>query len=153
MPCFICELSNFVCAGKTTLLQLLAGQILSGEFSGYRYLNGRSSSPENYLKVMNSQGYVAQQDTFLETLTVWQTLQYAALLRIRDNISMEEKLEKAASVMIEMGLDSVAHIVLTETNGQNSKGISGGQRRRLSIAQALLGDPQSILLDEPTSGV
>lgn len=139
--------------GKTTLLKLLAGQILSGEFSGYRYLNGQSTSPERYLKVMYSQGYVAQQDIFLESLTVWQTLKYAALLRIRDDISVEEKLRKAKAVMTEMGLETVANVVLSETNGENTKGISGGQRRRLSIAQAFLGDPQALLLDEPTSGM
>lgn len=72
----------------------MGGKVSIGQFSGFRYLNGQLISPEKYLTVMNSQGYVAQQDTFLESLTVWQTIFYSALLRTRGDISIDEKLKR-----------------------------------------------------------
>jgi ABC-type multidrug transport system ATPase subunit len=138
-------------SGKTTLLKLISGQIFSGECSGHWYVNRKQADQAAFRRIISLQGYVPQQDIFLESLTVWQTLVYATLLRTRGNLSIEAKVRRAANVMVEMGLDSVArHSLSTQSD---SKGISGGQRRRLSIAQAFLGDPQAILLDEPTSGL
>lgn len=122
-----------------------------GEFSGRRFMNKKLVDPINYNRIMSVQGYVPQQDVFLESLTVWQSLTYCALLRSKANLSMEAKFQRAASVMTEMGLDMVSNNFLGTQS--DSKGISGGQRRRLSVAQALLGDPLAILLDEPTSGL
>lgn len=149
--------------GKTTLLKLLGGQLHHGEFSGARMLNGQLLKDYEFDHAMRNQGYVSQQDNLLENLTVWQTLTFAALLRMPDAMSTHEKLGRAAKVMMEMGLWSVAHVhvgsggLVTGVHGGGGGGVwgglSGGQRRRLSIALELLGNPSVLQLDEPTSGL
>jgi ABC-type multidrug transport system ATPase subunit len=57
-------------------------------------INGEEISSLEYDTVARAQGYVAQQDTFLETLTVWQTLTFSALLRISDDIPTKDKLRR-----------------------------------------------------------
>lgn len=92
--------------------------------------------------------YVMQHDILIETLTVRETLRFAANLKL--NASSEEKEEAI--------LDLVRHLKLedcldTIVGGHLLKGISGGEKKRTSIAFELITDPQVILLDEPTSGL
>ena len=123
-----------------------------GTFSGHRMLNDRRYSKENYDAFMASQGYVEQTDTFIETMTVRESLLFAGYLRLDDNMPLAQKIERVNSVLKVVGLDKVADIVI---GGMISgiSGISGGQKRRLSIATELLRLPSILLLDEPTSGL
>ena len=66
--------------GKTTLLNLISGRAKSGEFSGLRMINGQPLEPLLYKSVLAAQGYVIQQDCFLEDLTVQQCLTFEARL-------------------------------------------------------------------------
>lgn len=108
---------------------------------------------------MRCQGFVAQHDNLLSTLTVWQTLMYAAMLRLPDEMPIRQKLCRAAHIMEDVGLSNVCHSLVGDVHGASggnaagssgtgAKSISGGQRRRLSIAVELLANPSAIMLDE-----
>lgn len=113
---------------------------------------------------MRRQGFVAQGDHLLSSLTVWQTLLFAAMLRLPDEMTVHHKFCRAAHVMHDLGLSAAAHVPVGGSGGSTGgggapaagsggKGISGGQRRRLSIALEVLSNPSTLLLDEPTSGL
>ena len=123
-------------AGKTTLMKLLIAGLVPTK--GEILLNGKSLfSQEKELK--SQLGYLPQSFGLYDELTVWQFLDYmAALKNIKDRQAI--------------------HTVLKQTNMEDYKKIrirslSGGQRQRVGIAQALLGDPQLLILDEPTVGL
>ncbi|XP_073690184.1 ATP-binding cassette sub-family G member 5 [Garra rufa] len=134
-------------SGKTTLLDAIAGQIgNSGELLGEVFVNGRKLKTEQFQDCFS---YVLQSDNLLSYLTVEETLTYTAQLALRKH-SSEAIQKKVAAVMAELSLGHVAHSVV---GGRIFPGISGGERRRVSIASQLLQDPKVILLDEPTTGL
>lgn len=148
--------------GKTTLLKLISGQMFTGEFAGKRAINNFVFRPHDYDQIMRRQGYVSQHDSLIASLTVWQTLMFAAMLRLPEEMSQWHKLSRAAHIMHELGLSSIAHSVIgtqqsvAGTAGSSTavqRGISGGQRRRLSIALEMISNPHVLLADEPTSGL
>eukprot|EP00039_Didymoeca_costata_P013425 m.203681 g.203681 ORF g.203681 m.203681 type:complete len:996 (-) comp15767_c0_seq8:130-3117(-) len=136
--------------GKTTLLNLISGRSKSGEFSGLRMINGQPLGLDVYSSFLASQGYVMQHDSFLENLTVKQNMIFEALIRIPDRTPITKKLDLVEALLGEVGLVEVAD---NKIGGITFPGISGGQRRRLSIAVELLRLPQILILDEPTSGL
>ncbi|KAK7324539.1 hypothetical protein VNO77_28176 [Canavalia gladiata] len=132
-------------AGKTTLLEILAGRIPSCKVSGQVLVNQR---PMDVNRFRRSSGYVTQEDALFPSLTVRETLMYSAMLRLTGG-------RKAAAIrvtelMMELGLD---HIADSRIGGGSDHGISGGERRRVSIGVDLVHDPAVILIDEPTSGL
>ncbi|KAK2896608.1 hypothetical protein QQF64_005877 [Cirrhinus molitorella] len=134
-------------SGKTTLLDAIAGRIgNSGELLGEVFVNGRKLKAEQFQDCFS---YVLQSDNLLSYLTVEETLTYTAQLALRKH-SSEAIHKKVAAVMAELSLGHVAHSVI---GGRIFPGISGGERRRVSIASQLLQDPKVILLDEPTTGL
>ena len=92
--------------------------------------------------------YVMQTDVLMQTLTVKETLMFAADLRL--NRTDEEKLERVMELARSMKLDKCLDTMVC---GAIVKGISGGEKKRTSIAFELISDPQVIMLDEPTSGL
>uniref|UniRef100_A0A3Q2PX82 ATP-binding cassette, sub-family G (WHITE), member 5 n=1 Tax=Fundulus heteroclitus TaxID=8078 RepID=A0A3Q2PX82_FUNHE len=92
---------------------------------------------------------VFQSDNLLSYLTVEETLTYTAQLALQKH-SVEAIKKKVSAAMAELSLSHVAHSVI---GGRIFPGISGGERRRVSIASQLLQDPRVILLDEPTTGL
>uniref|UniRef100_A0A672NA30 ATP-binding cassette, sub-family G (WHITE), member 5 n=1 Tax=Sinocyclocheilus grahami TaxID=75366 RepID=A0A672NA30_SINGR len=92
---------------------------------------------------------LSQSDNLLSYLTVEETLTYTAQLALRKH-SSEAIHKKVTAVMVELSLGHVAHSMI---GGRIFPGISGGERRRVSIASQLLQDPKVILLDEPTTGL
>ena len=138
-------------SGKTTLLNLISGHTTVGTASGTRYLNRVPTPPALYAAAMRRQAYLTQEDDLLfPTLTVWETLCFAALLRLPENIDATAKFDRAGAVMKEVGLSEAKD---SPVGGADLKGISGGQKRRLSIAIELLRSPASLICDEPTSGL
>lgn len=134
-------------SGKTTLLDAISGRIgNSGTLLGEVFTNGRKMKREEYQDCFS---YVLQSDNLLSYLTVEETLTYTAQLALRKH-SAEAIKKKVSSVMAELSLSHVAHSVI---GGRVFPGISGGERRRVSIASQLLQDPRVILLDEPTTGL
>uniref|UniRef100_A0A453APW3 ABC transporter domain-containing protein n=1 Tax=Aegilops tauschii subsp. strangulata TaxID=200361 RepID=A0A453APW3_AEGTS len=94
--------------------------------------------------------YVTQENVLMATLTVAEAVHYSAQLQLPDSLTPAEKRSWADDVIRQMGLATVAG---TRIGGRVCKGISGGQRKRVSICIELLASPALIFLDEPTSGL
>ncbi|CAN0876567.1 ABC transporter G family member 21 [Linum grandiflorum] len=136
-------------SGKTTLLTALAGR-LPGKITGTITYN---SSPFS-TSIKRRIGFVTQDDVLYPHLTVIETLTYAALLRLPKTLSREEKSGQAEAVLEELGLDRCREtIVGGGSGGSTIRGVSGGERKRVSIGQEMLVNPSLLLLDEPTSGL
>ncbi|CAN0902948.1 ABC transporter G family member 15 [Linum grandiflorum] len=133
-------------SGKTTLLDALAGR-LSGNviMSGNVLLNGNKKRL-NYSGV----GYVRQENKLLGTLTVRETIKYSANLRLPSTMTKQEIDNTAEGTLAEMGLQDCADRFI---GNWHLRGISGGEKKRLSIALEILTKPQLLFLDEPTTGL
>ncbi|XP_054796046.1 ABC transporter G family member 21-like isoform X2 [Prosopis cineraria] len=134
-------------SGKTTLLTALAGR-LAGKVSGNITYNGLPFSSS----MKRRTGFVSQDDVLYPHLTVLESLVYTALLRLPKSLTKEEKIEQAEMVITELGLTRCRN---TAVGGVSAlfRGISGGERKRVSIGQEMLVNPSLLLLDEPTSGL
>jgi ABC-type multidrug transport system ATPase subunit len=96
------------------------------------------------------QAYVTQDDNLIGTLTVRETISYSARLRLPDKMPREEKQALVEGTIIEMGLQDCADTIV---GNWHLRGISGGEKRRVSIALEILMRPRLLFLDEPTSGL
>ncbi|KAK3832080.1 MAG: hypothetical protein JOS17DRAFT_110833 [Linnemannia elongata] len=134
-------------AGKTTLLDILARRHKSGIIHGHTYVNGRTVSNSEYKRVV---GYVDQEDTLMSTLTVYETILYSAMLRLPRDMSVAAKRFRVMETMSELGILGIKDMRIG-ASGQRS--ISGGEKRRVSIACELVTSPSILFLDEPTSGL
>ncbi|XLT53214.1 hypothetical protein HN873_045818 [Arachis hypogaea] len=94
--------------------------------------------------------YVTQDDSLITSLTVREAVYYSAQLQLPDSMSKAEKKERAEFTIREMGLQDAIN---TRIGGWGCKGISGGQKRRVSICIEILTRPRLLFLDEPTSGL
>ncbi|KAI9121037.1 hypothetical protein K1719_008070 [Acacia pycnantha] len=132
--------------GKTTLLDALAGRLGSSmQETGKILINGHRQA-----LAYGTSAYVTQDDAMLSTLTAGEALYYSCQLQLPDSMSMEEKKERADSTLREMGLQDAIN---TRIGGWTSKGLSSGQKRRLSICIEIITRPKLLFLDEPTSGL
>ncbi|CAL9122917.1 unnamed protein product [Musa acuminata var. zebrina] len=132
--------------GKSTLLDALAGRLGSGvSQKGEILINAQKQK-----LAFGASAYVTQEDVLMTTLTVREAVYYSAQLQLPDSMTRSEKRERAEATMREMGLEDAAD---TRIGGWAFKGISGGQKRRVSICIELLTRPQLLYLDEPTSGL
>lgn len=93
---------------------------------------------------------MTQDDAMLSCLTAGETLYYSAELQFPNSMSKAEKKERADATLREMGLQDAIN---TRVGGWSCKGLSGGQKRRLSICVEILTHPTLLFLDEPTSGL
>ncbi|KAM0055718.1 putative ABC-type maltose transporter [Helianthus debilis subsp. tardiflorus] len=132
-------------SGKTTLITALAGR-LPGKILGSITYSGQPFT--NSIK--RKTGFVAQDDVLYPHLTVIETLSYAALLRLPKNLTREEKIQQAEIIITELGLTTCRDSIV---GGPLIRGVSGGERKRVSIGQEMLVNPSLLLLDEPTSGL
>ncbi len=127
-------------AGKTTIMKILA--TLLEPDSGTAEMNGIDLIGDKH-STRKMLGYLPQEFGFYPTLTAEQTLQYFAKLKgIHDR--------KERRVVVDALLDQVN---LGSVRRQRVGGFSGGMRQRLGIAQALIGQPELIIVDEPTAGL
>ncbi|CBZ27176.1 ABC transporter-like protein [Leishmania mexicana MHOM/GT/2001/U1103] len=139
-------------AGKTTLLDLLSARAKSGKVSGTIALNGTpiKTTGSRAAQYRNIIGYVSQEDTLLPSLTVEQTIFYAARLKLPKALSHSTVRRIVTRVIETLKLQ---HCAQTLIGGDTTRGISGGEKRRVSIAVELLANPRILYLDEPTSGL
>lgn len=135
-------------AGKTTLLEVLSGVASQGRISGVVSVNDLPMDVKNFRRVS---GYVTQDDALFPLLTVEETLLYSAMLRL--GCTKREAMVRVQSLLRELGLDLVAGSKVGSGHRDGTGGISGGERRRVSIGVDLVHDPPVLLLDEPTSGL
>lgn len=129
-------------AGKSTFMKCISG--VDRPTSGRVLINGENLY-DNYDELKYNIGYVPQEDIVYSNLTLHDTLQYAAKLRMPDNTTIKER-----NIRIKEVLDIVQ---LTELENSYIRQLSGGQRKRASIAVELIADPNLFFLDEPTSGL
>ena len=93
---------------------------------------------------------MTQEQVLMWTLTVKEAVYYSAELQLPKMMPRSEKRERADRTIREMGLQDCVN---TRIGGWGVKGLSGGQKRRVSICLELLTHPKLLLLDEPTSGL
>uniref|UniRef100_A0A0E0M2B6 ABC transporter domain-containing protein n=1 Tax=Oryza punctata TaxID=4537 RepID=A0A0E0M2B6_ORYPU len=153
--------------GKSTLLDVLAGRLGSsvrqkGDIlingrrqklafgTSIRAIDGKHGDLVSWNAWIELQAYVTQDDVLMNTLTVREAVRYSAQLQLPSGMNAAAKRERAEETLREMGLEGAAD---TRIGGWAHKGISGGQRRRVSICMEILTRPALLFLDEPTSGL
>ncbi|KAF8014540.1 hypothetical protein BT93_H0377 [Corymbia citriodora subsp. variegata] len=135
-------------AGKSTFLDALAGRIAQGSLQGSVRIDGKPVNSTSYMKMISS--YVMQDDQLFPMLTVFETFMFAAEVRLPPSISRAEKRKRVYDLLEQLGLQSTTH---TYIGDEGRRGVSGGERRRVSIGIDIIHKPSLLFLDEPTSGL
>ncbi len=129
-------------AGKTTLMRTLAG-ILRPTTGTVRAGDHDLSTEAGRTALKRTLGYLPQELGLYPDLKAWEFLDYVGILK-----GLEDK--KVRRQRVEELLETVG---LGDVAGRKLKGFSGGMKRRVGIAQALLNDPRLLIVDEPTAGL
>lgn len=127
-------------AGKSTLMRILV--TLVKPTSGIVLLDGKDIQ-KHRKEVRKILGYLPQDFRFFTSLKTWEFLDYSAALAGMKN--RKERLKEVDRMLDQVGL--------LEVRDRNANKLSGGMKRRLGIAQALIGNPKLIIVDEPTTGL
>ncbi len=129
-------------AGKTTFMRILAGIV--NVTSGSVRIDGHDVTTEKGKQAVKAfLGYLPQELGMYPELSAVQFVDYMAILKgLDDPARRRERVEK----VLEM-------VGLVEAAGRKIKGLSGGMKRRVGIAQALVNDPKLLIVDEPTAGL
>ncbi|KAK1140567.1 hypothetical protein N8T08_010204 [Aspergillus melleus] len=135
--------------GKTTLLNVLARRAASSgaKTTGDCLVNGIKPDTETFGRITS---YVEQEDALIGSLTVYETLKFAADLSLPGSVSKSQRKERIQTLLTSFGIQGQAS---TLVGTPIRKGISGGQKRRVSVASQLITCPKVLFLDEPTSGL
>jgi ABC-type multidrug transport system ATPase subunit len=134
-------------AGKTAFLETLAGRAHYGEMQGDVFINGMACHIHHLKRLL---GYVPPDDTIHHDMTVKEVLRFSADLRLPRTTSRAEKDQIVNSIIKLLRLTDVQDELIGNVS---SRGISGGQRKRVNIGVELVADPTILFLDEPTSGL
>jgi ABC-2 type transport system ATP-binding protein len=129
-------------AGKTTLIRILA--TLLAPSTGQVRVNGwRAASAGDRVEIRRRLGYLPQDLGLYPRFTVFEFVDYLAILKELDDPANRHRRVRSALAAVE----------LEDLAGRRIRTLSGGMRRRVGIAQAIVADPQLLLLDEPTTGL
>ncbi|KAM5583255.1 ABC transporter G family member 31-like [Rosa sericea] len=134
-------------AGKTTLMDVLAGRKTGGYIEGDIKISGYPKEQRTFARIA---GYVEQNDIHSPQLTVEESLWFSSALRLPKEVSTEKRLEFVEEVMKLVELDTLRHALV---GLPGSSGLSTEQRKRLTISVELVANPSIIFMDEPTSGL
>jgi ABC-2 type transport system ATP-binding protein len=129
-------------AGKTTLMRMVA-TVLAPDRGVLRLLGGDPTRSVERAEIRRRLGYMPQEPGFYRSFTTFEFVDYVAILK--EMADRRHRHDEVRRVLGLVGLESVA--------SRKVKALSGGMRRRLALAQALLGDPDLLVLDEPTAGL
>ena len=129
-------------AGKTTFLRILA-TALAPTSGSLRVFGSDPADPAGRLAIRRQLGYVPQELGLYANFTAFDFVDYVAILK-------EHVDRRARHHEVRRVLDDVA---LSDVRSRKIRKLSGGMRRRVALAQALLGDPALLVLDEPTVGL
>ena len=154
--------------GKTTLLNVLARRAASSgaKVTGETYVNNSQVDSKNFQRMTS---YVEQEDALIGSLTVQETLKFASDLSLtryvncsaeitsittftdcKSSVSKHQRMERVRTLLEAFGIQKQANTIV---GTPIRKGISGGQKRRVSVASQLITCPKILFLDEPTSGL
>ena len=129
-------------AGKTTSFRMTIGMVTPD--AGQVVFDGQDvSTLPMYQRARRGMGYLSQEPSVFQRLTVWENLM--AILETRPNLNRRQRHLRAGELMEQFDL--------AKNRKQQARTLSGGERRKLEIARALISEPALILLDEPFSGV
>lgn len=134
-------------SGKSTLIDALANRIAKGSLKGTVALNCEAVN-SRLLKTISA--YVMQDDLLFPMLTVHETLMFAAEFRLPRTLSKSKKRMRVQALVDQLGLHNAVNTVIGD---ESHRGVSGGERRRVSIGIDIIHDPIVLFLDEPTSGL
>ncbi len=129
-------------AGKTTTFRMTIGMIDADEGT-VSFDGGDITSLPMYKRAQLGMGYLSQEPSIFQRLSVQDNL--LAILDTMCDLTRQDRLDKAAQLVEQFGLAEQTH--------QLARTLSGGERRKLEIARALVTEPKLIMLDEPFSGV
>jgi ABC-2 type transport system ATP-binding protein len=129
-------------AGKTTLIRIVA-TVLAPDAGTVSVLGRDPSDGVARLGIRRRLGYMPQEPGFHPNFTAFEFVDYVAILK--EQVDRRARHEEVRRVLDAVGLRGVMH--------KKIKALSGGMRRRVALAQALLGDPDLLVLDEPTAGL
>jgi ABC-type multidrug transport system ATPase subunit len=133
-------------AGKSTLLNSISGRLRQGKLTGSISVNGQKRDQ----RWQRLAAYVEQQDIMYPALTVKETVEFAAMLKLPRGMTKSEKDMHVQKTIAMLGLTLLAD---SRIGDNENRGISGGEKKRVSIAVELVTDPSILFLDEPTSGL
>jgi ABC-2 type transport system ATP-binding protein len=129
-------------AGKTTLLRIMA-TVLAPDAGRVRLLGRDPGDPAGRLEIRRRLGYLPQEPGLHRDFTAFEFVDYVAILKeMTDRRSRHDEVRRVLEL-----------VGLGDVRGRRIKALSGGMRRRVALAQALLGEPELLLLDEPTAGL
>ncbi|GMF46214.1 unnamed protein product [Phytophthora lilii] len=142
IPGSITALMGSTGAGKTTLMDVIAGRKTGGKITGKILLNGYEATD---LAIRRSTGYCEQMDVHSEAATIREALTFSSFLRQDASISDAKKYDSVNECIELLGLEDIADQII--------RGSSVEQMKRLTIGVELAAQPSVIFLDEPTSGL
>ncbi|KAL8547629.1 hypothetical protein ACS0TY_007090 [Phlomoides rotata] len=141
-PGVLTALMGVTGAGKTSLMDVLSGRKTSGNVEGIITISGYPKKQETFARIA---GYCEQTDIHSPYVTIYESLQYSAWLRLPLEVDPATR---------EMFIQEVMELVeLNQIKGGLVNGLSIEQRKRLTIAVELVANPSIIFMDEPTSGL
>jgi len=129
-------------AGKTTLMRMLA-TVLAPTDGDLALLGRDPADPDERTDVRRRLGYMPQEPGFHRQFTAFEFVDYVAILKEMTDTRARHR--EVRRVLETVGLGDVT--------GRRIRKLSGGMRKRVALAQALLGDPQLLVLDEPTAAL
>jgi len=138
-------------AGKSTLMNLLSGRLKISKSNSSMNLEGDvrlNNIPLSNVDINRISSYVKQEDHLIQTHKVREAIEFSTKLRCKG--SPKEKKALADSIIVDLGLQKCENTMI---GGVFTKGVSGGEKKRTSIAIDLVTNPKMLFLDEPTTGL